>query len=91
MTRTPTDVQQHAGTVAERLRALEDAILDSYARWREACEDVRSAYKAWHGSSAVQRDPSFEGFRAALNWEEQMARVHADRTGELRAVRLGAS
>jgi hypothetical protein len=79
-----------AGKAAETVRSLEDAFVDSYIGWREACEDVRNAYRRWHESCPGQRDPSFEGFCAALNWEEQMARAHSIRLAELRARKVAA-
>jgi hypothetical protein len=51
--------------------------LDSWARWRHACEDLRAAYEYWRGCLRAQRPLAFAHYRAALDWEEHAARVHA--------------
>ena len=59
---------------------LADAFIDSYVNWREACADVRAAYERWAGGESPRRDFAFERYRAALDWEEHAARIHAERT-----------
>jgi hypothetical protein len=66
---------------AEAPRALlADEFIDSYVGWREACEDVRTAYERWANGESPRRDFAFERYRAALDWEEHAARIHAERT-----------
>lgn len=65
-----------------------DGFLDSWVCWREACEDVRSAYERWGTANAPQRALAFESYRAALEREEQAALVHAFSTDRLRAGEL---
>jgi hypothetical protein len=69
---------------AQPPESLTDQFLDSYVDWREACEDVSTAYERWVTSELPRRDFAFERYRAALDWEEHAARVHADRAGRIR-------
>jgi hypothetical protein len=61
----------------EPTASLVDEFLDSWVCWREACEDVRSAYERWSASRRPQRALAFESYRAALDREEQAAHVHS--------------
>jgi hypothetical protein len=63
-----------------------DQFLESYVRWREACEEVRSAYELWHKCTPSQRSVGFKTYLAALDREELAARVHSSRAKELRAA-----
>jgi hypothetical protein len=65
---------------------LVDEFLDTWISWREACGDVRAAYRRWIQSDAEQRELAFAGYRAALDREDQAARVHSSRTERLRAA-----
>jgi hypothetical protein len=56
--------------------SLEDEFLESYVRWREACQDVRGAYEAWGKCDSLDRGFAFESCRAALDREEHAARTH---------------
>jgi hypothetical protein len=62
--------------IANRRPALGDEFLESYVCWREACEDVRSAYRRRAKSSPRQRGLAFAAYRAALDREEYAAGVH---------------
>jgi hypothetical protein len=75
-----------ARPVVEPGASLVDEFLDSWVSWREACEDVRSAYERWRRSSPPQRGLAFLGYRAALDREEDAARVYSDRTERVRAA-----
>ena len=55
-----------------------DEFLESYVRWREACEDVQSAYRRWTQAPEEDRTLSFEIYSAALDREEHAARIHGD-------------
>jgi hypothetical protein len=68
------------------VRPLVDEFVESYVCWREACDDVRSAYAGWGKREAPARDLGFGGYRAALDREEQAARVHSDWAERLRSV-----
>jgi hypothetical protein len=59
--------------------------LASWARWRVACDDLRSAYSWWARCLKPQRALAFANYRAALDWEEHAARVHADSAERLHA------
>ena len=71
-----------AGTVeaAPRVRtaSIADDFFDSYLRWREACEDLRTSYQRWGSSSEpLERIFHFEAYRSALDREERAAREHS--------------
>src|SRR3954453_16482861 len=51
--------QRRAATV--RPSALGDAFVDSWVSWREASEDVRTAYRWWNDSAGRHRGVPFEG------------------------------
>ena len=69
----------------ERATPIADQFFDSYLRWREACEDLRTAYNRWHSCEPPQRFLAFDGYRAALEREERAARVHSHMAERLRA------
>jgi hypothetical protein len=62
-----------------------DEFLDSYVSWREACEDVRAAYRLWTRAGDDELGGRFETYRLALAHEEEAALAL-----ELSAERLGA-
>ena len=64
-------------------RWLEDSCLESYVRWREACADVRLAYKHWESSSRHDGRGAFAVYQAALDQEECAARVYCELAGQL--------
>ena len=70
---------------------LVDEFLETWIYWREACGDVRAAYLRWAQSDAEQRDLAFAGYRAALDREDQAARVHSIWTERLRAAKVALS
>jgi hypothetical protein len=63
-----------------------DEFLHSWVCWREACEDVRSAYEGWKTSKTSQRGTAFANYRAALDREDQAASVYSGWTDRLRAA-----
>jgi hypothetical protein len=79
---------QRPGRVEPTLavRSVVDRFIESYVRWREACEDVGSAYEGWAGCETAERDLGFESYLAALDREEHAAGVHSDWAQRLRAV-----
>lgn len=60
----------------QRFRSLVDGLIESWVCWGEACEDVRSAYHCWGQCKAAQRALAFASYRAALDREDQAARVY---------------
>lgn len=62
-----------------------DEFFDSYLRWREASEDLRTAYEQWGSCEPSQRIFRFEAYRAALEREERAARVHSHLAERLHA------
>jgi hypothetical protein len=67
-------------------RQLFDDFLDSYVSWRQACEDVHAAYEGWRSCKPMQRKLAFMWYTAALDREEDAARVHSQRAQRLRAT-----
>jgi hypothetical protein len=76
---------------SERPEIVVDEFLETWICWREACGDVRAAYARWTESNAEQRDLAFAGYRAALDREDQAARVHSLWTERLRTARRSAA
>ncbi len=72
---------------AEGLSARVDEFIESYVLWRESCEAVSVAYAGWANCEAERRGSAFEDYRAALDWEELAAQVHAGRAARVSAVR----
>lgn len=69
----------------ERIAPIVDEFFDSYLRWREASEDLRTAYDRWGRCEPSQRIFEFEAYRAALDREERAARVHSQLAKQLDA------
>ena len=75
----------------ELCRAVTNGFLESYVCWREACEEVRSAYERWGKCKSPQADLTFESYRAALDREDHAARIHAGWAMRLHAVERSAT
>jgi hypothetical protein len=74
------------GWLVNRRSAVADEFLESYVCWREACEDVRGAYRRWANSTRRQRGLAYAAYRAALDREEYASRVHSDRALNVRSA-----
>jgi hypothetical protein len=72
----------------QRFRSLVDALIESWVSWRESCEDVRSAYHCWGQCKAAQRALAFASYCAALEREDQAARVYLMHVERVREVGL---
>jgi hypothetical protein len=72
-----------------RLAKERFAFVESWACWRDACDDLLRAYSSWRGCLTPQRALAFANYRAALDREEYAARVHADSAERLRAASEG--
>jgi hypothetical protein len=70
----------------ERRPALADAFVDSWVSWREASEDVRTAYRWWSECARPERALAFAGYRAALDREQQAASIHWDWAERVQAL-----
>jgi hypothetical protein len=53
---------------------------------REACEDVRIAYRRWATCAPKDRGLGFATYRAALEREELASVIHSDLVGRMRAL-----
>jgi len=62
---------------------------ESWACWRDACDDLRRAYSSWKGCLTAERALAFANYRAALDREEHAARVYADSAERLHAASKG--
>jgi hypothetical protein len=82
-----TEPARPPAPATEPVDVLVDEFLETWIYWREACGDVDSAYVRWAHSAAEQRDLAFAGYRAALDREDQAARVHSIWTDRLRAAK----
>ena len=67
---------------------LLDAFLDSYVWWREACDDVWSAYWAWVECDSDEGGLRFAAYQSALDREENTAVVYHERARRLSALAL---
>ena len=65
--------------------SLTDEFLESWVRWREACEDVHSAYRVWVTCEPEMSELAFEVYLAALDREEHAATIHARRSADAAA------
>jgi hypothetical protein len=73
------------GAGRERAPEKRDELSESYVSWREACEDLRTAYELWSNCAPRQRILAFSWYRAALDREEDAAHVHSHLAQQLRA------
>jgi hypothetical protein len=72
-------------TAAERpLHELE--LLDSWMFWREASEDVRSAYRWWSECAIRHRGLAFAVYRVALDRERDAASILSHGAERVRAL-----
>jgi hypothetical protein len=73
----------------QTLRSLVNKFIGSWICWREACEVLHNAYARWQQCEAAQRALAFEGYRAALDREDQAAQVHSMCAGRVHEARNG--
>jgi hypothetical protein len=78
--------RQRAQGEPEAGRSPFATLLHSWVSWRQACEDVRSAYERWANCEAPEHGLAFASYRAALDREDQAARVYSVWTNRLRAA-----
>jgi hypothetical protein len=62
---------------------LADDYLESYICWREECVAVRHAYALWRIAERPDRAMAFAAYGAALDREEQAARLLRERIERL--------
>jgi hypothetical protein len=67
---------------------LLDAFVDSYVRWRAACDDVWSTYWAWVECNSGDGAVPFAAYRSALDREETTAVIHHEQARRLSAFAL---
>jgi hypothetical protein len=60
-----------------------DDLMDMYVEWREACAAVRNAYVRWSTVRVAEKEQAFSEYRAALDWEEQVSALYADRVDKV--------
>jgi hypothetical protein len=76
-TRRDSKPKAKAKAKPKAIARVADEFFDSYLRWREASEDLRTAYEQWRSCEPSQRIFRFEAYRAALDREERAASVHS--------------
>jgi hypothetical protein len=64
---------------------LLDDFLETYIRWREERDRVRSAYARWACADRSDRASAFAVYRAALDQEESAAHWHSEASERVRA------
>ena len=84
-TRRDSKPKAKAKAKPKAVARVADEFFDSYLRWREASEDLRTAYEQWGSCDPSQRILGFEAYRAALEREERAARVHSHLAERLHA------
>jgi hypothetical protein len=65
------------GWSLKRRSASADEFIESYVCWREACDDVRTAYRRWTTCNQSERALGFAAYRAALDREEHASSIHS--------------
>jgi hypothetical protein len=68
--------------------AAMDAVIDAYVVWREACGHVQIAYERWTGREPCDRSFAFAAYLAALEHEEDTARLYERRIEHVRRAAL---
>jgi hypothetical protein len=63
-----------------------DQLLERYVAWREECLTVRLAYEAWTDADRGERQLAHAGYLAALDREQQAARVYAEQVDWVRRI-----
>jgi hypothetical protein len=61
-----------------RRERLVDELVEAYVDWRETCARVDDAYRSWANGTTLGDRVAFALYRAALDAEEQAARVYAE-------------
>ena len=84
-TRRESKPKPKAKAKPKAVAPVADEFFESYLRWREASEDLSTAYEQWGSCEPSQRMFRFEAYRAALEREERAARVHSHLAERLHA------
>lgn len=61
-----------------------DTLMDTYLRWCDESHAVAECYRHWHFAAGLERRITFDQYVAALDREEEAARVYrqvAERAG----------
>jgi hypothetical protein len=88
-----TDPDPSPQTAAPRPRSqgpstawLEDAFLEAYVCWREACDHVDSSYHVFDTCEPWDRRVAFAAYAAALDREESAAGAYREAADRLHAI-----
>jgi hypothetical protein len=65
---------------------LVDQLIELYVGWREASRTVWLAYQLWADADRGERKLAYAGYLAALDREQQTARVYAEQIESVRRV-----
>jgi hypothetical protein len=66
---------------------LVDRLIELYVAWREESRSVRLAYELWADADRGEGKLAYAGYLAALDREQQAARVYAEQIESVRRVR----
>jgi hypothetical protein len=69
-----------------RRRQYEDALVDDYVSWREACRAVAEAYESWRCAERQRQTFAFGLYVSALDREEQAATAYEAAVDQLAAA-----
>jgi hypothetical protein len=69
-----------------RRSALVAELFESYLSWREACENLRTAYRRWVDSAPDERGLEFATYRVWLDMEERAATIYFERSQRAEAL-----
>jgi hypothetical protein len=61
-------------------------LIQCYLSWCEACHAVRQTYRRWADSTPAERCLAYSRYVAALDREEQAARIYADQIERLSGI-----
>jgi hypothetical protein len=69
--------------LAKRRSALAEEFHESYVRWQQACDDVRTAYRRWANATSQQSALEFATYCVALDLEERAAEMYCKRAAQV--------
>jgi hypothetical protein len=77
---------QGSALARARHKRYVDELMDDYVSWHEACAEVAVAYENWRHAEREDREIAFGGYVAALDREEQAARIYQGAIARLAAA-----
>jgi hypothetical protein len=81
-----TVLSSDRGSARWLIDQLVDQLLELYVAWREESRTVQFAYEQWADADRGERKLAYAGYLAALDREQQAARVYAEQIEWVRRV-----